>query len=60
VPGVAAIDGEIRIAESWGESEPAESKRDCEAGSVVSKESEGRQVGRIAPVVAEEPREWVD
>ena len=36
------------------------SNRDCCAGSVVRKESAGRQVGEIAPARTEEPRECFD
>jgi len=57
---VSEIDGAFRIAESQCESVPAESRRDCGAGRVVSKESAGRQVGAIAAACAEELREWFD
>ena len=60
MPGVAAIDGEIRFAESRRESESAESRRDCGVGSVVTKESTGRQLVAIASAIVEEPREWFD
>ena len=58
--GVVEIDGEIRVAESRRESECAECRRDCAAGSVVSNESAGRQVGAIAAASTEELRDWLD
>ena len=44
-------------AKNHREPESPESRRDCCAGRVVNKESEGVQAEVIAPASAEEPRE---